>query len=200
MGIEFIDCNLKDCDLHHSSTKIMDGYLKKCGYRSSSGHPFSEGPRVIGAMADRFRSVSPIVLRNTPDSEIQAFRDVDCEVFSSWPFRGVHLLSYTDDTYPVILPTCSQSTITTEQLSMVKLVKPLPWKDCLLTRSAYVWGQSTDVGSLAASADETIQPAVTVSVAEGSCSPQAAQQGPEQDSNAEVEAAFAKSAPSSIAF
>ncbi len=57
---------------------------------------------------------------------------------------------------------------------MAKLVKPLPQKDCLLTRSAYMWAQSTDVGTLAASANEMIQPAVMVPVAEGSRSPQAA--------------------------
>ncbi len=189
MGIKFIDHNLKDCDLHHLSTTIMDGYLKKHHYGSGSSHPFSEGPHVIEAVVEHFQSVSPIALSNAPDSEIQ---DVDHEVSFTRPFRGVHLLSYIDDTYPVVLPACSQCTITPEQLVMAELAKLLPQKDCLLTRSAYVQAQSTDVGTLAASIDDAIQPAVTISVTEGSRSPQVAQRGPEQDSNVEVEVAFAK--------
>ncbi len=35
---------------------------------------------------------------------------------STQPFRGVHLLAYTDDTYPVVLPTRSRRSFITEQL------------------------------------------------------------------------------------
>ncbi len=47
-GIEFIDHNLKDCDLHHLSTKIMDGYLKKCGFDLVQAIPSARGPMLSG--------------------------------------------------------------------------------------------------------------------------------------------------------
>ncbi len=144
-GIQFIKQNLKDCVLQSSSTEIMDGYLKEHGYGPDceddrSGHAFRLGPRHVAAVSDRFRPVLPVSPQITPDSEVQDFRDLDHEMYPAHPFRGVHVLAYTDDTYPVVLPTRSGRTIITEQLShtLLELVKPLPKKDNLLTRSEFV--------------------------------------------------------------
>lgn len=70
---------------------------------------------------------------------------MDRDAFPSWPFRGMHLLSYTDDTYPVCLPTHSRHPFITQQLfqTLVELQKPLPEKDHLHTRDAYVRGLCT---------------------------------------------------------
>ena len=151
-GVKFIDHHLMDSDLHDTSTEFMDEYLKESGYGPSqggdlSGHPFKEGPHVLGAIGDCFKPVSLIRLWGTPDSKIQAFRDLDHEMFPSQPFRGVHVLAYTEDTYPVVLPTRSKRTIITEQLSqtMLELAKLLPKKDCLLDRREYVKAQITAV-------------------------------------------------------
>ena len=149
-GICFIKRTLKDCDLQPSSTKIMDEYLQKHGYgpinkEDDSGHPFCLRACVIRAIGGHFRSVSPIQLRTTPDSEVQAFHDLDREMYPSRPFRVVHMLAYKDDMYPVILPTRSHRTIM-QQLahSLVELVKPLPLKDSLLTRGEYVRAAAAD--------------------------------------------------------
>ncbi len=157
-GIAFIDHNLRDCELHSSSMWLMDKYLVDGGYESGHGgsvsdHSFRDGPCVLGAVADRFMSVSPITFRETPDSEVQDHREADCDAFPSWPFRGIHLISYTDDTYPVCLPTRTKRSFITEQLSrtLVELEEPLPDKDHLHTRDAYVRGQRSGAGAPAAS-------------------------------------------------
>ncbi len=151
-GISFINRNLMNCPLQASSTKFMDEYLEGHGYgpvseEDHSSHPFHRGPRYVKAVGSRFRPVSPISLCTTPDSEIQDFQDLDHEMYPARPFRGVHVLAYTDDTYPIILPTCSSRMIITEQLShsMLELVKPLPMKDSLLTRSEFVRTQCVAV-------------------------------------------------------
>ncbi len=151
-GISFINRNLMDCPLQASSTKFMDEYLEGHGYgpvseKDHSSHPFCRGPSYVEVVGSRFCSVSPISLRTTPDSEIQDFRDLDREMYPARPFRGVHVLAYTDDTYPVILPTRSSCTIITEQLSrsMLELVEPLPMKDSLLSRSEFVRAQHAAV-------------------------------------------------------
>ena len=141
-----------DCVLQSSSTLHMDKYLQANGYgpineQDNSGHSFRLGSRVIGANGNHFRPVLPITLRTTPDSEVQNFRDLDCEMHSTRPFRGVHLLAYTDDTYPVVLPTRSRHTFITEQLlcTVVELAKPLPQKDSLLSWDEYVKAQSATI-------------------------------------------------------
>ncbi len=175
-----------------------------------SSHPFHERPHVLGAIGDRFKSVSPIMLQSTPDSEIQAFRDLDHQMFPSRPFRGVYLLSYMNDTYPVVLPTHSRRTIITEQLSrtMLELVKQLPQKDCLLTRSEYVKARSTAVDPVpnrpARRMVETASTAIgmveTASTAGETCPLQVAQGGWETDSHTEVEVAPMEPAPSQGVF
>lgn len=61
-GIAFIDHKLQDCELHPSSTQIMDEYLVKSGYEPGHGgnvsnHSFPEGPHVIRAATDCFKLV-----------------------------------------------------------------------------------------------------------------------------------------------
>ncbi len=214
-GVKFIDRHLMDSDLHYMSTEIMDEYLKESGYGPCQGgnvlsHPFYEGPCVLGAVGDHFKSVSLIMLRSTLDSEIQALRDLDHEMFSSRPFRGVHVLAYTDDTYLVVLPTCSKRTIITEQLSqtMLELAKPLPKKDCLLSRSEYVKARSAAADPApkrpahrmlrtASTASGTVE---TASTAEETRPLQAARGGQETDSHTEVEAAPKEPSPSPRVF
>ena len=92
-GIRFIKRNLKDCPLQASSTKFMDEYLEGHGYgpineEDHSSHSFRSRPRYIGVVGSRFCSVSPISLQTTPASEIQDFRDLDCELYPARPFRG----------------------------------------------------------------------------------------------------------------
>ena len=224
-GVKFIDCHLMDSDVHYTSTEIMDNYIKESGYGPCQGgdissHPFYKRPHVLGAIGDRFKSVSPITLQSTSDSEIQAFQDLDREMFSSRPFRGVHLLAYMDDTYPVVLPTHSKRTIITEQLSqtMLELAKLLPKKDCLLSRSEYVKARSTAVDpapkrpahgmvKTASTASGTVETASTASGTVETASTveetrplQAARGGQETDSHTEVEAAPKEPAPSQHVF
>ncbi len=123
----------------------MDVYLQECGYGPADeedhfSHSFRNGPRYVGAVGKRFQSVLPISFRTTPDSKIQELRDQDRERQPGCPFRGVHILAYTEDMYPVVLPTCSGRTIISEQLSctLVELEKPLPAKDSLLSRNEFV--------------------------------------------------------------
>ncbi len=151
-GTCFINWKLMDCVLQSSSTLHMDKYLQANGYGpinegNNSSHSFRLGSRVIGANGNRFCPVSPITLRTTLDSEVQNFRDLDCKMCSTRPFRGVHLLVYTDDTYPVVLPTRSCRAFMTEQLSCTvgELVKPLPQKDSILSWDEYVKAQSATI-------------------------------------------------------
>ncbi len=210
-GIRFIRKNLMDCPLQASLTKFMDEYLEDHGYgpvneEDRSSHPFCRGPRVIGAVGEHFCSVSPIAPRTTPASEIQDFRDEDRELYLSCPFRGVHVLAYTKDTFPIVLPTCSGQSIITERLSraMLEQERPLPKKDSLLYRSEFVRAQHVAVdpaagGSSHESADvvqATVEPA---EAADGACPPGAVQGGLEMDSCTEVEAAHEESAPSHCA-
>ena len=120
--------------------------------------------------------MSPISLWTTPDSEIQDFRDLDREMYPARPFRGVHVLAYTDDTYPVVLPTRSSRMIIMEQLSrsMLELVKPLPMKDSLLSRSEFVRAQHTAIDPAPSGsghgAPETVQTTIKpVEAADGAC-------------------------------
>ncbi len=209
-GIHFIKRNLKDCELQPSSTKFMDEYLQKHGYgpnneEDDSGHPFRLGARIVDAVGDRFHSVSPIKLRTTPDSEVQAFRDLDQKMYPSQPFRGVHVLAYTDNTYPVILPTCSCHTFITQQLShsLVELVKPLPLKDSLLTRGEFVQAATADSvpgGFGHGTSETTMTTSGLVEAAVEACPHEAGQGGQETDSHTEVEAAPQESAPSQGVF
>ncbi len=211
-GISFIKRNLKDCPLQASSTKYMDEYLGKYGYgpvdeEDRSSHSFRCGPRYVDAVGSRFRSVSPISLQTTPDSKIQEFRDQDREMHSERPFRGVHVLAYMDDMYPVVLPTRSRRTIITEQLSrtMLELEKPLPAKDSLLSWNDYVKAQQAAVDPAACgsgqSSIEAVQAAVEPAEAVwGTCPLGAVRRGQETDSRTEVEAAHQEPAPSSGAF
>ncbi len=211
-GISFINRNLMNCPLQASSTKFMDEYLEGHGYgpvseEDHSSHPFRCGPRYVEAVGSRFRPVLPILLRTTPDSEIQDFRDLDHEMYPARPFRGVHVLAYTDDTYPIVLPTRSSCMIITEQLSrsMLELVKPLPMKDSLLSRSEFVRAQHTAVdpapGGSGHRAPETVQTTVEPAEAAGRARPiEAVRRGQEMDSRAEVEAAPQEPAPSQGAF
>ncbi len=201
-----------NCPLQASSTKFMDEYLEGHGYgpiseEDQSSHPFHRRPCYVKAVGSRFRPVSPISLRTTPDSEIQDFRDLDCEMYPACPFRGVHVLAYTDDTYPIVLPTRSSHTIITEQLShsMLELVKPLPMKDSLLSRSEFVKAQHTAVDPAPSGsshgAPETVQTTVEpVEAADGACPIEAVRRGQEMDSRTEVEAAPQEPAPSQGAF
>ena len=56
------------------------------------------------------------------------------------------MLAYTDNTYPIVLPTHSRCTFITQQLvhSLVELVKPLPLKDSLLMRGEYMRAAAAD--------------------------------------------------------
>ncbi len=151
-GIRFIRKNLMDCPLQASSTRFMDEYLEDHGYgpvdeEDRSSHPFRRGPRVVGAVGEHFCLVSPIAPWATPASEIQDFRDEDWELYPSRPFRGVHVLAYTEDTFPIILPTHSGQSVITEWLSRAMLERewPLPKKDSLLHRSEFVRAQHTAV-------------------------------------------------------
>ncbi len=211
-GISFINRNLMNCPLQASSMKFMDEYLEGHGYgpiseEDHSSHPFCRGPRYVEAVGSCFRSVSPISLWTTPDSEIQDFRDLDREMYPARPFRGVHVLAYTDNTYPVILPTRSSRTIITEQLShsMLELVKPLPMKDSLLSRSEFVRAQHVAVDPAPSGsghgAPETVQTTTEpVEAADGACPVEAVRRGQEMDSRTEVEAAHQESAPSQGVF
>ena len=191
--------------------KFMDEYLEGHGYgpiseEDHSSHPFRHGPHYDEAVGSCFRPVSPILLRTTPDSDSD-FRDLDCEMYPAHPFRGVHVLAYTDDTYPVVLPTRSSRTIITEQLSrsMLELVKPLPMKDSLLSRSEFVRAQHMAVdpapGGSGHGAPETVQTTVEPVEAAGGARPvEAVRRGQEMNSRAEVEAAPQEPAPSQGAF
>ncbi len=117
------------------------------------------------------------------------------------------MLAYTEDTYPVVLPTRSGHSVITERLShaMLELENLLPKKDSLLSRSEFMRAQHAAVdpvicGSGHGSADTvqaTIEPA---EAAGGACPPGAVQGGQETDSSTEVEAALQESAPSHSAF
>ncbi len=214
-GIRFINQNLMDCNLQLSSTKIMDGYLQEHGYGPGHGgdttsHPFHSRPHVVRAVSNHFRSVSLIALQITPNSEVQALRDLDREMFPSRPFHGVHLLSYTDNMYPVVLPTHSRHTFITEQLSrtMVQLAELLPQKDCLLSRGEYIKAEDAAVDpapsesahrttEMTSTASETVEAASTASE---TCPLEAARGGQEMDSCTEVEVAPVESAPSQGVF
>ncbi len=211
-GIRFIRKNLKDCPLQASSTKFMDEYLEGHGYgpideEDNSSHSFCSRPRVVGAVGSRFCSVSLISLWMAPASEIQDFRNLDRELYPAHPFRGVHVLGYTEDTYPVVLPTRSGHSIITEWLShaMLELEKLLPKKDSLLSRSEFVQAQHVAVdpvicGSSHGSAD-TVQATVEPAEVAGGARPLGAVRGgQETDSSTEVEAALQESAPSHSAF
>ncbi len=209
-GIRFIKRNLKDCNLQPSSTKIMDEYLQEHSYgpnneEDDSGHPFRLRARVIGAVGGRFRSVSPVKLRTTPDSEVQAFCDLDQEMYPSRLFRGVHVLAYRDNTYPIVLPTHSRCTFIMQQLlhSLVELVKPLPQKDSLLTRGEYVRAAAADPvpGRFGHGLSETtLTTSESVEAAGEACPHEAGRGGRETDSHTEVEAAPLESAPSQGVF
>ena len=211
-GTRFINRKLMDCVLQSSSTLHMDKYLQTNGYGpinegDNSGHPFRLGSRVIGADGSRFRPVLPITLRTTLDSEVQDFRDLDLEMHSMRPFRGVHLLAYTDDMYPVVLPTRSRWTFITEQLSctVVELAKLLPQKDSLLSRGEYVKAQSATVDPALSwsncGVSETESDACGSIEAACEAHPfEAAQGGQEMDSRTEVEVAPHEPAPSQGAF
>ena len=190
----------------------MDEYLEGHGYgpvdeEDYSSHSFRSGPRVVGAVGSRFCSMSPISLRTAPASEIQDFQNLDQELYPAHPFRGVHVLAYTEDTYPVVLPTRSGHSVITERLShaMLELEKPLPKKDSLLSRSEFVRAQHTVIdpvvcGSGHGSAD-TVQATVEPAEAAGGARPPGAVRGGQQtDSSTEVEAALQESAPSHSAF
>ncbi len=211
-GTRFINQKLMDCVLQSSSTQHMDEYLQANGYGpvnegGNSGHPFCLRPHVIGANSNRFRPVSPIALQTTPDSEVQNFQDLDRKMYSTRPFRGVHLLAYTEDTYPIVLPTRSRRTFIMEQLSrtMVELAKPLPQKDSLLSRDEYVRARSATVDPVPSGSDHGApgtSSATCESVeAAGEARPfEAAQGGQEMYSRTEVEAAPCESAPSQGVF
>ena len=77
-GTRFINRKLMDCALQSSSIQYMDEYLQAHSYGpdnegDNSGHSFCLGPHVIGVNGNRFRLVSPIAFRTTPDSEVQDF-------------------------------------------------------------------------------------------------------------------------------
>ncbi len=201
-----------DCVLQSSSTLHMDKYLQANGYGSinkgdNSGHSFRLGSHVIGANGNHFCPVSPITLQTTQDSGVQNFQDLDREMHSTRPFRGVHLLAYTDDMYPVVLPTRSRHTFMMEQLSRTvgELAKPLPQKDSLLSRDEYVKAQSATVNPAPNRSDcrasETDSDACgSVEAAGGACPFEAARGGQEMDSRTEVEVAPHEPAPSQGAF
>ena len=211
-GIRFIRKNLKDCPLQASSTKFMDEYLEGHGYgpvdeEDYSSHSFRSGPCVVGAVGSRFRSMSPISLRTAPASEIQDFRNLDRELYPACPFRGVHVLAYTEDTYPVVLPTRSGRSVITERLShaMLELEKLLPKKDSLLSRSEFVRAQHAAIDPVVCRSShrsaDTIQATVEPAEAAGGARPPGAVRGgQETDSSTEVEAALQESAPSHSAF
>ncbi len=116
VGLDRIDRKLQDCVLHPTSTEIMDEYMEDWGYELDSegshpGHSFHKGPWIVKAVADRFQTVPPMAVRGVPDSEIQDLRNLDCESSVSRPFRGVHFLLYTDDQYPICLPTQSTAAL-----------------------------------------------------------------------------------------
>ncbi len=102
---------------------------------------------------------------------------MDREMYPACPFRGVHVLAYTNDTYPIVLPTRSSHTIITEQLShsMLELVKLLPMKDSLLSRSEFVRAQHMAVdpapGGSGHGAPETVQTTVEPVEAAGGARP-----------------------------
>ncbi len=207
-GIQFIKQNLMDCPLQDLSTEHMDVYLADCGYRPADGedrfsHSFRNGLCYIGAVGPHFQSVSPISFRTTPDSKIQQLRDQDRERQPGRPFRGVHILAYTEDMYPVVLPTRSERTIISEQLSctLVELEKPLPAKDSLLSRSEFVRSQRAPVGPIVSESGQSslggVQTAVEPSKAAGGTRPiEAVRGGQEMDSCIEVEATPQEPAPS----
>ncbi len=206
-GTRFINWELMDCVLQSSSTLHMDKYLQANGYGpinegDNSSHSFHLGSCVIGVNGNRFRPVLPITLQTTPDSEVQNFRDLDHEMHSTQPFRGVHLLVYTDDTYSVVLPTRSRRTFITEQLlrAIGELAKPLPQKDSLLSRDEYVKAQSATVDSAPSRSNrgvsETDSDTCGSVEAAGEARPfEAARGGQEMDSRTEVEAAPREPAP-----
>ncbi len=141
------------------------------------------------------------------DSEVQAWHDLDRELFPSRPFRGVHLMSYTDDMYPVSIPTRSRHTFITRQLSrtVVELAEQLPQKDSLLSRGKYIKVENTAEGPApSGSAHRTTETISTVSEVASTASEtrplEAAQGGQERDSHTEVEATPAEYAPSQGAF
>ena len=116
-------------------------------------------------------------------------------------------MAYTDDTYPVVLPTRSHRAFMTEQLSRTveELVKPLPQKDSLLSRDEYVKAQSATIdpapGRSDRGASETDSDARGSVEAAGGARPfEAARGGQEMDSRTEVEAAPHEPAPSQGAF
>ena len=116
-------------------------------------------------------------------------------------------MAYTDDTYPVVLPTHSHRTFMMEQLlrTVEELAKPLPQKDSLLSQDEYVKAQSATVdpapGRSDRRASETDSDAHgSVEAAGGACPFEAAQGGQEMDSSTEVEAALREPAPSQGAF
>ncbi len=197
-----------DCALQDSSTEHMDVYLAECGYGPADGedhfgHSFRNGPRCIGAVGPRFESVSPISFQTTLDSKIQELRDQDRERQPGRPFRGVHILAYTEDMYPVVLPTRSGRTIILEQLSrtLVELEKPLPAKDSLLSRSEFVRTQCTPVDPVVSESGQSslraVQTAVEPSEAAGGTRPiEAVRGGQEMDSRIEVEVTPQEPAPS----
>ncbi len=204
-----------DCKLQLSSTKIMDGYLQKHSYGPSRGgdatsHAFHSGLRVVRAVGNRFQSILPIAFWITPDSEVQALQDLDHKLSPSRLFRGVRLLSYMDDMYPVILPTRSRRTFIAEQLSRsgVELVEPLPQKDGLLSRGEYLRAENAAVDPTPSrSAHGTTETTPTASemveaasTASETCPLEAARGGQETDSHTEVEAAPVESAPSQGVF
>ncbi len=121
--------------------------------------------------------------------------------------QGVHVLAYTEDTYPVVLPTRSGRTIITEQLShaILELEKPLPKKDSLLSRSEFVRGPHAAIDPVldgsGHGASETVQTTTEpVEAADGEWPFEAVRRGQETDSRTEVEAAHQESAPSRSAF
>ncbi len=116
-------------------------------------------------------------------------------------------MAYTDDTYPVVLPTRSRHTFITEQLlcTVVELAKPLPQKDSLLSWDEYVKAQSATINPAPSRsnrwASETDSDACgSVEAAGEACPFEAARGGQEMDSRTKVEAAPREPAPSQGAF
>ncbi len=113
-------------------------------------------------------------------------------------------MAYTEDTYPVVLPTRSGRSVITERLShaMLELEKLLPKKDSLLSRSEFVRAQHMAVdpatrGSGHGSAN-TVQATVEPVEAAGGARPLGAVRGGQE--MVEVEVAHQESAPSHSAF